>query len=38
MIQEVPWPKVKRSLVAILRGVRPVEVEAIVETLIERRL
>src|SRR5215471_12226610 len=35
MIQEVPWPKVKRSLVAILRGVRPVEVEAIVETLID---
>ena len=35
MIQEVPWPKVKHSLVAILRGVRPVEVEAIVETLID---
>lgn len=33
--QPVPWPKVKRSLVAILRGVRPDEVEAIVETLID---
>lgn len=31
----IPWPKVKRSLVAILRGVRPDEAEAIVETLIE---
>ena len=30
-----PWPKVKRSLVAILRGVRPDEAEAIVETLID---
>jgi 2-dehydro-3-deoxyphosphogalactonate aldolase len=29
------WPKVKRSLVAILRGIRPDEAEAIVETLIE---
>ena len=29
-----PWPKVKRSLVAILRGVRPDEAEAIVETLV----
>jgi 2-dehydro-3-deoxyphosphogalactonate aldolase len=33
--QPIPWPKVKRSLVAILRGVRPDESEAIVETLIE---
>lgn len=33
--QPIPWPKVKRSLVAILRGVRPDEVEAIVETLID---
>ena len=33
--QPVPWPKVKRSLVAILRGVRPDEVEAIVETLVD---
>ncbi len=31
----IPWPKVKRSLVAILRGIRPDEAEAIVETLIE---
>jgi 2-dehydro-3-deoxyphosphogalactonate aldolase len=30
----IPWPKVKRSLVAILRGIRPDEAEAIVETLI----
>src|SRR5690349_22162087 len=30
-----PWPKVKRSLVAILRGVRPDEAEAIVGTLVE---
>lgn len=33
--QSIPWPKVKRSLVAILRGIRPDEVEAIVETLID---
>ena len=31
----IPWPQVKRSLVAILRGIRPDEAEAIVETLIE---
>ena len=31
----IPWPKVKRSLVAILRGIRPDEAEAIVETLID---
>ncbi len=31
----VPWPKVKRSLVAILRGIRPDEAEATVETLID---
>lgn len=35
MSPAVPWPKVKRSLVAILRGIRPDEAEAIVETLIE---
>ncbi|RYX89291.1 MAG: 2-dehydro-3-deoxy-6-phosphogalactonate aldolase [Bradyrhizobiaceae bacterium] len=35
MTQPMPWPKVKRPLVAILRGVRPDEVEAIVETLID---
>src|SRR5204862_8005550 len=31
----VPWPKVKRSLVAILRGIKPSEAEAIVGTLID---
>jgi 2-dehydro-3-deoxyphosphogalactonate aldolase len=35
MSQPVSWPKVKRSLVAILRGIRPDEAEAIVETLID---
>ncbi|HKU07309.1 MAG TPA: 2-dehydro-3-deoxy-6-phosphogalactonate aldolase [Bradyrhizobium sp.] len=35
MTQPVPWPKVKRSLVAILRGIRPDEAEGIVETLID---
>lgn len=30
-----PWPRLKRNLVAILRGVRPEEVEPIVATLIE---
>lgn len=35
MSPAVPWPKVKRSLVAILRGIRPDEAEAIVETLID---
>jgi 2-dehydro-3-deoxyphosphogalactonate aldolase len=34
MSQPVPWPKVKRSLVAILRGIRPDEAETIAETLI----
>jgi len=34
MTQPVPWPQVKRPLVAILRGVHPDEVEAIVDTLI----
>jgi 2-dehydro-3-deoxyphosphogalactonate aldolase len=33
--RSIPWPKVKRSLVAILRGVRPDEAEVIVETLID---
>jgi 2-dehydro-3-deoxyphosphogalactonate aldolase len=33
--KSIPWPKVKRSLVAILRGIRPDEAEAIVGTLIE---
>lgn len=31
----VAWPTFKRSLVAILRGIKPEEVEASVETLIE---
>ncbi|MGQ0685731.1 2-dehydro-3-deoxy-6-phosphogalactonate aldolase [Bradyrhizobium sp.] len=35
MMQPVRWPKVKRSLVAILRGIRPDEAEAIVEALID---
>jgi 2-dehydro-3-deoxyphosphogalactonate aldolase len=35
MSQAVPWPKVKRALVAILRGIRPDESETIVEALIE---
>src|SRR5437868_9202788 len=35
MTQPVPWPGVKRSLVAILRGIRPEESEAIVGALIE---
>jgi len=35
MSQAVPWPKVKRSLVAILRGIRPDEAEAVAGTLIE---
>src|SRR5205085_5528397 len=34
-VQTVPWPEVKRSLVAILRGIRPDEAEGIVETLID---
>ncbi|MBV9461177.1 MAG: 2-dehydro-3-deoxy-6-phosphogalactonate aldolase [Bradyrhizobium sp.] len=33
--QPIPWPNVKRSLVAILRGIRPDEAEAVVETLID---
>ena len=35
MSQPIRWPKVKRSLVAILRGVRPDEAEGIVGTLID---
>lgn len=34
-IQPVRWPDVERPLVAILRGVKPDEAEAIVETLID---
>jgi 2-dehydro-3-deoxyphosphogalactonate aldolase len=35
MMQPVPWPKVKRPLVAILRGIHPDEAEIIVEALID---
>jgi 2-dehydro-3-deoxyphosphogalactonate aldolase len=35
MTQPMTWPKLKRSLVAILRGVKPDEVEPIVGALIE---
>ncbi|MGJ5179301.1 2-dehydro-3-deoxy-6-phosphogalactonate aldolase [Bradyrhizobium oligotrophicum] len=35
MTQFVAWPSVKRSLVAILRGIKPDEAEAIVDVLIE---
>ncbi len=34
MTQSVAWPQVKRSLVAILRGIKPDESEAIAEVLI----
>lgn len=35
MTQPVAWPKVKRALVAILRGIKPDEAEAIVGQLID---
>ena len=35
MTQSVAWPHVTRSLVAILRGVKPDEAEAVVDVLIE---
>lgn len=35
MTQPVSWPNVKRSLVAILRGIKPDEAEGIVDVLIE---
>jgi 2-dehydro-3-deoxyphosphogalactonate aldolase len=35
MTQPIAWPNPKRSLVAILRGVKPDEAEAIVGTLVE---
>ena len=31
----MPWPELKRSMVAILRGVRPDEIEAVAAALIE---
>lgn len=35
MTQQIPWPHLKRGLVAILRGVKPDEAEAVVAVLIE---
>ena len=35
MTEPVSWPTVKRSLIAILRGVRPDEAESIVAALID---
>jgi 2-dehydro-3-deoxyphosphogalactonate aldolase len=35
MTASLPWPETRRSLVAILRGIRPEEVEAIGEALID---
>ncbi|MEN5298025.1 2-dehydro-3-deoxy-6-phosphogalactonate aldolase [Brucella sp. TWI559] len=35
MIDHIAWPKLRYPLVAILRGIRPEETEAIVSTLIE---
>jgi 2-dehydro-3-deoxyphosphogalactonate aldolase len=35
MTQPIAWPRIKRSLVAILRGVKPDEAEAVVGALIE---
>ena len=32
---QIPWPRLQRSLVAILRGIRPGETEPIVSALIE---
>ena len=34
-VQTVPWPEVKRALVAILRGIRPDEAEIVVEALVD---
>ena len=35
MTQSVAWPHVKRSLVAILRGIKPDEAEGVVDVLVE---
>jgi 2-dehydro-3-deoxyphosphogalactonate aldolase len=35
MTEPVSWPAVKRSLIAILRGIRPDEADSIVEALID---
>ena len=35
MTEPVSWPKVKRPLIAILRGIRPDEAKSIVGALIE---
>ena len=35
MTRSIAWPQVKRSLVAILRGINPDEAEAVVEALID---
>lgn len=35
MTDTVPWPDLKRGLIAILRGVTPTEVEAIADVLVE---
>lgn len=35
MSQAIPWPKVKRSLVAILRGIRPDEAVAVGTALVD---
>jgi 2-dehydro-3-deoxyphosphogalactonate aldolase len=34
-LKAAPWPALKRSMVAILRGVRPSEIEAVASALIE---
>ncbi|MBA4491693.1 2-dehydro-3-deoxy-6-phosphogalactonate aldolase [Paracoccus sp. S1E-3] len=35
MTKHVPWPNLKRGLVAILRGITPSEAEAVAELLVE---
>jgi 2-dehydro-3-deoxyphosphogalactonate aldolase len=34
-VRSIPWPRLKRSLVSILRGIRPQEVEGVAAALIE---